>query len=59
MWREHERLCQGTLNLINLDPEIDLDVVADKPRPVNYRYSISNFFGFGSHKVALVFGRYS
>lgn len=46
-----------TLNLINLGPEIDLDVVADKPRPGNYRYSIS--FGFGGHKVARAFGKYS
>jgi beta-ketoacyl ACP synthase len=47
-----------TLNLVNLDPEIDLDVVADKPRPGDYRYAISNSFGFGGHNVALAFGRY-
>jgi beta-ketoacyl ACP synthase len=47
-----------TLNLVNLDPEIDLDVVAGEPRPGNYNYAISNSFGFGGHNVALVFGRY-
>jgi beta-ketoacyl ACP synthase len=46
-----------TLNLKNLDPEVDLDVVAGGPRPGNYEYAISNSFGFGGHNVALVFGR--
>lgn len=48
-----------TLNLCNRDPEIDLDVVAGKPRRGNYEYAVSNSFGFGGHNVALVFGRYS
>jgi len=47
-----------TLNLVNLDPEIDLDVVADKPRRGDYRYAVNNSFGFGGHNVATVFGRY-
>ncbi|ODR11328.1 hypothetical protein AWC26_18035 [Mycobacterium shimoidei] len=47
-----------TLNLRNLDPEIDLDVVADKPRSGDYRYAVKNSFGFGGHNVALVFGKY-
>jgi beta-ketoacyl ACP synthase len=46
-----------TLNLKNLDPEIDLDVVHGGPRPGNYQYAISNSFGFGGHDVALAFGR--
>jgi beta-ketoacyl ACP synthase len=47
-----------TLNLENLDPEIDLDVVAKAPRQGDYKYAINNSFGFGGHNVALVFGRY-
>jgi beta-ketoacyl ACP synthase len=47
-----------TLNLANLDPEIDLDVVSGKPRTGDYRYAISNSFGFGGHNVALTFGKY-
>jgi beta-ketoacyl ACP synthase len=47
-----------TLNLANLDPEIDLDVVAGQPRTGNYRYAVNNSFGFGGHNVALAFGRY-
>ena len=41
-----------TLNLVNLDPEIDLDVVAGEPRPGDYQYAINNSFGFGGHNVA-------
>ena len=47
-----------TLNLKNLDPEIDLDVVAGGARPGNYKYAINNSFGFGGHNVALAFGKY-
>ena len=47
-----------TLNLRNLDPEIELDVVVGKPRPGNYKYAINNSFGFGGHNVSLAFGRY-
>jgi meromycolic acid 3-oxoacyl-[acyl-carrier protein] synthase II len=47
-----------TLNLHNLDPEIELDVVANEPRPGNYQYAVNNSFGFGGHNVALAFGRY-
>lgn len=46
-----------TRNLRNLDPEIDLDVVAGEPRRGRYEYAINNSFGFGGHNVSLVFGR--
>jgi beta-ketoacyl ACP synthase len=47
-----------TLNLENLDPEIDLDVVAGEPRTGDFQYAISNSFGFGGHNVAIAFGKY-
>jgi beta-ketoacyl ACP synthase len=47
-----------TLNLENLDPEIDLDVVSGEPRSGDFRYAISNSFGFGGHNVAIAFGKY-
>lgn len=47
-----------TLNLRNLDPDIDLDVVAGEPRRGNFQYAIKNSFGFGGHNVALAFGKY-
>jgi len=53
-----DQLIPPTLNLENLDPEIDLDVVAGKPRQGDYRYAINNSFGFGGHNVAIAFGRY-
>ncbi|WP_156686608.1 3-oxoacyl-ACP synthase KasB [Mycobacterium sp. Marseille-P9652] len=53
-----DQVVPPTLNLENLDPEIDLDVVAGKPRPGTYNYAINNSFGFGGHNVALAFGRY-
>jgi beta-ketoacyl ACP synthase len=53
-----DQVIPPTLNLENLDPEIDLDVVAGKPRAGNYKYAINNSFGFGGHNVAIAFGRY-
>ncbi|MEB3982463.1 3-oxoacyl-ACP synthase KasB [Mycobacterium sp. 663a-19] len=53
-----DQLVPPTLNLENLDPEIDLDVVAGKPRHGDFRYAVNNSFGFGGHNVAIAFGRY-
>lgn len=53
-----EGVIPPTLNLRNLDPEIDLDVVAGEPRPGKYQYAVNNSFGFGGHNVAIAFGKY-
>ena len=45
-----------TLNLKDLDPEIELDVVSGSPRRADYRYAVSNSFGIGGNNVAVVFG---
>lgn len=45
----------ATLNLTNLDPKVDLDVVAGEPRKVQLSAAISNSFGFGGHNTALLF----
>jgi beta-ketoacyl ACP synthase len=47
-----------TLNLQQLDPAVDLDVVTGESRSGDYRFAISNSFAFGGHNVALAFGRY-
>ena len=47
-----------TLNLNNLDPGVDLDVVAGAPRRDHYRYALSNSFGIGGNNVVVVFGAY-
>ncbi|MFZ4498059.1 MAG: beta-ketoacyl-[acyl-carrier-protein] synthase family protein, partial [Candidatus Nanopelagicales bacterium] len=52
-----DRLVPPTANLHNLDPQINLDVVAGKPRelPAGDIAALNNSFGFGGHDVALVF----
>jgi 3-oxoacyl-[acyl-carrier-protein] synthase II/beta-ketoacyl ACP synthase len=45
-----------TLNLKDLDPEIALDIVAEAPRHGDFRYAVTNSFGFGGNNVAVVFG---
>ncbi|GAA0532900.1 3-oxoacyl-ACP synthase [Saccharopolyspora subtropica] len=47
----------ATRNLENLDPKVELDVVADKPRHVEQTAALNNAFGFGGHNVALAFAR--
>jgi 3-oxoacyl-[acyl-carrier-protein] synthase II len=44
-----------TLNLDNLDPAVELDVVAGEPRKVKLDAAINDSFGFGGHNVALAF----
>lgn len=44
-----------TRNLEQLDPKVELDVVAAGPRKVDTGAAISNSFGFGGHNTALVF----
>ncbi|MDS1115626.1 KasA/KasB family beta-ketoacyl-ACP synthase [Gordonia westfalica] len=53
-----EGVIPPTLNLENLDPECDIDVVHGEPRYGQIDYAINNSFGFGGHNVALAFGRY-
>lgn len=52
----HERLAPPTINLDNLDPGVDLDVVGAEPRklPAGDLAAMNNSFGFGGHNVALV-----
>jgi 3-oxoacyl-[acyl-carrier-protein] synthase II len=50
------RLAPPTINIEELDPEVDLDVVRDTPRelPDGDLVALNNSFGFGGHNVALV-----
>ncbi|PXY21648.1 beta-ketoacyl-ACP synthase [Prauserella sp. PE36] len=48
-------LVPATLNLENLDPKVDLDVVSGEARKVELTAAISNSFGFGGHNTALLF----
>jgi 3-oxoacyl-[acyl-carrier-protein] synthase II len=44
-----------TLNLENLDPGVELDVVTGSAREVTLRAAVNDSFGFGGHNVALAF----
>ncbi|WP_338747957.1 beta-ketoacyl-ACP synthase II [Janibacter alittae] len=55
-----DRKAPPTINIENLDPAVDLDVVRDTPRdlPEGDLLVLDNSFGFGGHNVALAFGSY-
>ncbi len=54
----HHRQAPPTINVEDLDPEIDLDVVRKDPRVLGsgseQLVALNNSFGFGGHNVALV-----
>jgi 3-oxoacyl-[acyl-carrier-protein] synthase II len=53
----HHRLAPATINVDELDPAIDLDVVRGEPRklPEGDIAALNNSFGFGGHNVAVLF----
>ncbi|RLU87477.1 3-oxoacyl-ACP synthase [Streptomyces griseocarneus] len=51
------QLIPPTANLDNLDPGIDLDVVAKVPRQCRVETVASNSFGFGGHNAVLILRR--
>jgi 3-oxoacyl-[acyl-carrier-protein] synthase II len=53
-----EGLLPATINYREADPDCDLDVVPNEPRPATLRNVASNSFGFGGHNVSLIFSRF-
>ncbi|MFE1781824.1 beta-ketoacyl-ACP synthase II [Streptomyces sp. NPDC059506] len=55
----HHRLAPPTINIDNLDPEVDADVVRGEARalPEGTISALNNSFGFGGHNVVLAFRR--
>jgi 3-oxoacyl-[acyl-carrier-protein] synthase II len=53
----HHRLAPPTINVDELDPEVDVDVVRGEARalPSGTIAAINNSFGFGGHNVVLAF----
>ncbi|MFF8829397.1 beta-ketoacyl-ACP synthase II [Streptomyces sp. NPDC015131] len=53
----HHRTAPPTINVEDLDEEVDADVVRDTPRPLpeGTIAAINNSFGFGGHNVVLAF----
>lgn len=47
-----------TINLVEPDPECDLDYVPNQSRSMPVEVALSNSFGFGGHNVTLVFRKY-
>lgn len=47
-----------TINIDTLDPEIDLDVCANRPADCDVRYMLKNSFGFGGINCCSLIGRY-
>lgn len=44
-----------TINLDNVDPEIDVDVTPNTPKERQIEYALNNGFGFGGHNGCLIF----
>jgi 3-oxoacyl-[acyl-carrier-protein] synthase II len=53
------QMVHPTINLINPDPQLPLDYIANEKRDVNIRCAISNSFAFGGHNASLVFKKYN
>lgn len=47
-----------TINLDNVDPQCDLNHVANQSRPAKLQYALSNGFGFGGTNAVLALGKY-
>jgi 3-oxoacyl-[acyl-carrier-protein] synthase II len=54
----HHGVIHPTINLLEPDPECDLDFVTDGPREIPVTAGLSNSFGFGGTNAALVLKRY-
>ena len=52
----HHRLAPAAINIDNLDPAVDLDVIrgAHRTLPEGDIAALNNSFGFGGHNVAFV-----
>ncbi len=51
----HQQIAPPTINLINPDPQCDLDYVPNTARQMRIEVAISNSFGFGGTNGSLVF----
>jgi len=51
----HHGVCPPTINLIDPDPECDLDYCANSARELNVEVAVKNNFGFGGTNGTLVF----
>ncbi|MGL5650525.1 MAG: beta-ketoacyl-ACP synthase II [Paraclostridium sp.] len=47
-----------TINVENLDEDLDLDYVVNEGKKIDVRYALSNSLGFGGHNATLAFKKY-
>ena len=52
-----EQVAPPTINLVNPDPQCDLDYVPNSARRMKIDVAVSNSFGFGGTNGSLVFRR--
>ncbi len=52
-----DQIAPPTINLVNQDPQCDLDYVPNAARPMKIDVALSNSFGFGGTNGSLVFRR--
>jgi 3-oxoacyl-[acyl-carrier-protein] synthase II len=50
-----DQVAPPTINLVNQDPDCDLDYVPNTARPMKIDVALSNSFGFGGTNGTLVF----
>ena len=51
----NEQIAPPTINLVNQDPQCDLDYIPNTARKMSIKVAISNSFGFGGTNGTLVF----
>lgn len=54
-----DQVAPPTINVDNQDPECDLDVVPNTPRPAKIEAALSNSFGFGGHNAAVLVKKFA
>nr|WP_315485549.1 beta-ketoacyl-ACP synthase II [uncultured Undibacterium sp.] len=53
----HNQVSPPTINIINQDPECDLDYCANTAREMKIQYAMKNSFGFGGTNGTLIFAK--
>ena len=54
-----EGILPPTMNLLEPDPECDLDYIPNEARKAEIDYALSNSLGFGGHNACLLFKKYN